>query len=382
MDIDPRELQDLLAAMVRCPSVTGEEGAIAALCAAWLRERGIDAQLVEVEPGRANVIAAVGPGAGRTLLLNGHYDVVPAGDGWTRDPWGAEVVDGRLYGRGSADMKAGCACAMVALVAASRAVEEPVGRILLTLVVDEEDAGRGTRAAIADGLRADWALVCEPTELKPLRAAKGNCYFEVRVSGRSAHAGAPDLGINAIHGAAEVIRRVQAHDAVLRRRTHDIVSPPRIGAGLISGGLAVSAVAPECTVWLDRRLVPGETGEQALRQLERALHAEPWQPDGIVVEQWLRMEMPAMETPAGHPLLDALCAAALEAGAPPAVPGALTGACDGGFLARDADLPVVIFGPGSVTEAHRPDESVPLADLGVAAATYALLARRILSGAL
>jgi acetylornithine deacetylase len=380
--IDEGELRELLQAMVRCPSVTGDEAGVARLCADWLVRRGVPAQLVEAEPGRPNVIAQLGPGAGRTLVLNGHIDVVPAGDGWTQDPWGGEIVDGRLYGRGSADMKAGCACAMAAMVAAARTVDEPVGRVILTLVIDEEDAGRGTRHTIAEGLRADWALVCEPTELKPVRAAKGDCYIEVRVSGKAAHAGAPDLGVNAIHGAAEVIRRVQAHDVELRRRTHAVVTPPCIGAGVITGGLTVAAVAPECTIWFDRRVVPGETGEDALRELHRVLHAEPIQPDGVVVEEWLRMEMPAMETPPGHPLLDALCAAALEAGAPPAEPGGWTAACDGGFLARDAELPVVIFGPGSVTEAHRPDESVPAADLPVAAATYALLARRVLTGAL
>jgi acetylornithine deacetylase len=380
--IDSAELEQLLQVMVRCRSITGEEAAIGELCAAWLSERGVAAELVEVEPGRPNVIAEIGPGAGRTVVLNGHYDVVPAGDGWSQDPWGGEIVDGRLYGRGSADMKAGCACAMAAVVAAARSVPEPVGRVILTLVADEEDAGRGTRATIAGGLQADWALVCEPTELKPVRAAKGDCYIEVRVTGKSAHAGAPDLGVNAIHGAAEVIRRVQAHDAQLRRRTHPVVTAPCIGAGVITGGLTVAAVAPECTIWFDRRVVPGETGEDAVRELHRVLHAEPMQPEGVVVEEWLRMEMPAMETPPGHPLLEALCVAAIESGAPAAEPGGWTAACDGGFLARDAGLPVVIFGPGSVTEAHRPDESVPVADLPIAAATYALLARRVLSGAL
>src|SRR5262245_40951917 len=140
--IEPDELTELLRLLVSTPSVTGEERAVAEAAAGWLRAQGVEARLVEVEPGRPNVIASIGSGP-RGLVLNGHYDVVPAGDGWTRDPWGAQVEDGRLYGRGSADMKAGVACAMAAFVACARAVPEPRGRLLLTLVLDQEDAGRG-----------------------------------------------------------------------------------------------------------------------------------------------------------------------------------------------------------------------------------------------
>ncbi len=377
--IEPEEVTDLLRLLVRTPSVTGEERAVAEVVAAWLRERGVEARLVEAEPGRPNVIAAFGSGR-PGLVLNGHYDVVPVGAGWTRDPWGGEIEDGRLYGRGAADMKAGVACAMVAFVAATRAVREPLGRLLLTLVIDEEDAGRGTRAVIRDGLDCDWAVVCEPTDLVAVRAARGNCYLDVTVSGVSAHAGNPDLGVNAIHAGAEVVRRVVEFDRELQRRTHPLLMPPRTGVGTIEGGLLVSAVAPDCTMRIDRRTLPGEDGASALADLQRVLAAAPIEPAAAQVAVALTMEMPPFETPADHPLLAALRACAEEAGARPAEPIGATYATDAGFIARDAGLPVVVFGPGSVTEAHRPDESVPLADLPVAARTYALLAERILTG--
>ena len=377
--IEPEELTELLRLLVSTPSVTGEEQAVAEAAAGWLRARGVEAHLVEAAPGRPNVIASIGSGP-RGLVLNGHYDVVPVGDGWTRDPWGAEIADGRLYGRGSTDMKAGLACAMAAFVACARAVPDPKARLLLTLVIDEEDAGRGTRAAIADGLDCDWAVVCEPTELRAVRAARGNCYLDVAVAGVSAHAGNPDLGVNAIHAAAQVVERVVALDRELQTRTHPLLIPPRTGVGVIEGGLLVSAVAPSCAIRIDRRTLPGEDGASALADLERALAASPIEPSDAVVTVEMTMEMPAFETPAGHPLLEALSAAAQEAGAPAGDPIGVTYATDAGFI-HQAGVPVVVFGPGSVTEAHRPDESVPLADLPIAARTYALLAHRVLTGA-
>ncbi len=377
--IEPEELTELLRLLVSTPSVTGEEAAVAAVAAGWLRARGVDAQIVGAAPGRPNVIASIGSGP-RGLVLNGHYDVVPAGDGWTRDPWGGEIADGRLYGRGSTDMKAGLACAMAAFVACARAVPEPKARLLLTLVIDEEDAGRGTRAAIAEGLDCDWALVCEPTELRAVRATRGNCYLDVSVTGVSAHAGNPDLGVNAIHAAAQVVERVVALDRELEGRTHPLLMPPRTGVGMIEGGLLVSAVAPSCEIRIDRRTLPGEDGASALADLQRVLAAAPIEPRDAVVTAAITMEMPPFETPAGHPLLAALSAAAAEAGAPAGEPIGATYATDAGFI-HQAGVPVVVFGPGSVTEAHRPDESVPLADLPIAARTYALLAHGVLTGA-
>jgi acetylornithine deacetylase len=360
--------------------VTGEEAAVAEVAAGWLRAHGVEAHVVEAAPGRPNVIASIGTGP-RGLVLNGHYDVVPVGDGWTRDPWGAEIADGRLYGRGSADMKAGVACAMAAFVACARAVPNPQARLLLTLVIDEEDAGRGTRASIAAGLDCDWAVVCEPTELRAVRAARGNCYLDVTIAGVSAHAGNPDLGVNAIHAGAQVVERVVALDRELQTRTHPLLTPPRTGVGVIEGGLLVSAVAPDCAIRIDRRTLPGEDGASALADLQRVLAATPIEPPEAQVSVEMTMEMPPFETPAGHPLLAALSAAAREAGAPAGEPVGVTYATDAGFIDRDGRIPVVVFGPGSVTEAHKPDESVPLADLPIAARTYALLAHRVLTGA-
>lgn len=373
---------ELAASLVRVPSVTGHEAAVQGVIARWCDAHGLDARLVDAAPGRPNLLIEVGSQApdAPSLLLNGHVDVVPPGDGWTRDPWSGAVEGGLLHGRGACDMKAGVATMLAGLVAAVRAVPEPRGRVTLACVVDEEDGGLGTRRTIAAGLRADWAVIAEPTECRPVRAAKGNCYLEVRVGGVAAHAGAPDAGANAIHAAAEVVERVRALDRELRGRAHSVLTAPCTGVGTIAGGTGTAIVPDGCVLTIDRRLLPGEDGASALADLERVL-AAPLGVPGATVSASLLMEMPAMETPAGHPLLAAIEDAMAAAAIPAAAPEGWTAACDGGFLHRDLGIPVVLLGPGSLRRAHRPDETCPVAEIESVARAYAYLAGRVLAGA-
>jgi acetylornithine deacetylase/succinyl-diaminopimelate desuccinylase family protein len=379
--IEAEPLYRLTAELVRRPSVSGDEKTVADFIANYLSDHGFAVDTDEIEPGRPNVTTSWGNDDGKVLLLTGHTDTVPIGEGWQHDPLGAEIVDGRLYGRGSCDMKAGLAGMMMALIAAKRGLQRPRGRIVFAGCIDEEEGGKGTQGAIRAGLKADWAVIGEPTDLQPICAAKGNCYFEVKVGGSGAHAGSPERGVNAIYGAAEAIRAVQSHQAELSRRRHGLLGSPSVSVGTIKGGLTVSAVPDQCSFLVDRRLLPEETGESALAEFSHALHRHPASPQGVTVTERLAMEMPSMETPRDHPLVAALARAARDAGAPDLAPGGWSAACDGGFLQRDAAVPVVLFGPGSiVNQAHRPDEFVPLEETLIAARAYAVLAVRALGG--
>jgi acetylornithine deacetylase/succinyl-diaminopimelate desuccinylase family protein len=369
--IDERELLGLLAALVRAPSENppGAEAATVAVLEGFLTAAGVSVRVSEVAPGRPNLVAAAGEPGRPALLLTGHSDTVPAGDGWTADPFSGEIRAGRLHGRGAADMKGGLA-AMAAAVAALAAHDLGV-RILFAACVDEEDGGAGTRALVDEGVRAEWAVIGEPTALTPIVACKGNCYFEVVLRGRAAHAGSPERGENAIERAATAVYRLRRHGDALAERRHPLLGRPTLTATLVGGGTSASIVPDACRLVLDRRLLPDETAERALAEVVRAVG------DDLAADVSLLMELPAMEIAADHPLVDALTAAARAAGAPERPPAGWTAACDGGVLQRGSEIPTVVYGPGDIArDAHRPDESVPVDEVVTAARTYVQLAHR------
>ncbi len=376
MQIDRSELTQLVKGLVRraSPNPPGGEAAVAHFLADACRALGLRAELREVVPGRPNVYAAIGrdePG----LLFLGHTDTVPAGEGWTRDPFGGALEDGRVYGRGAADMKAGLAAAVMAMAALKRAGIEPP--VALAAVIDEEEHGAGVRALLArPGFGARQAIVAEPTELQTIIGCRGNCFVDVLVHGRSAHAGTPQQGHNAIYDGARVIGAIQRLDAELARRRHPLLGAASWSVGMIEGGTGTAMVPDRCRISIDRRLLPGERGEDARAQVDAAI-AEL----GIDARTALLMEIPSFELAPEHPLVQGLLRAASEAGAPERPVAGWTAACDGGYLMRDAGIPSVVFGPGSVIEqAHRPDESVAVDEVELAARTYARYAARDFGG--
>lgn len=380
-ELDEEQVIRLTADMIRKPSVSGEEKSVVELLANFLADHGLPVEMDEAAPGRPNLSCLWGADEGPTLLLTGHSDTVPIGNGWTRDPFGGQLDNGKLYGRGSCDMKAGLAGMAVAMVALKRRMPRPRGRVLFAACVDEEETGIGTRAAIKAGLKADWAVIGEPTELQTIRAAKGNCYFEVEVAGRAAHAGFPDRGASAIYGAMRAVAGVEAHHKELQHRKHPLLGSPSCSVGTIQGGTGVSAVPDSCRFWIDRRLLPDETGESALNELSASLNRHVHMPEGTSRREFLRMEMPALELPLGHALIDAVKHATEDCGGPQRDAGGWAAACDGGYLMRDAGIPTVLMGPGSiVNQAHRPDEYVPIDQLVIAARSYAALAARLIGG--
>jgi acetylornithine deacetylase len=338
-------------------------------------------ELDPVAAGRPNLRSVLPGGSGPGVLLLGHSDVVPVGDGWTTDPYGGTVRAGRLYGRGSADMKGGLAAMIIAISALREADVALSGPVELAVTVDEEDAALGVRHYLAAGHGRDHlgCIVGEPTELQPIIAARGDAYLTVTVTGRAAHAGHPSDGLNAIVGAGRVLDDLCRWHDELALDAHPLAGPATVSVGRIEGGAGVSIVAPECSLTADRRLLPSETGASALAALSRRLDHLGLTSEGYRARVELGLDMPGFETAADDPLVLAVQSAAQAAGAPDDRPGGWTAACDGGFLARDAGLPVVVYGPGSVAEqAHRADESVPLQELLLAARVYALTILRLL----
>jgi len=361
-----RSARTILERLVRIPSPTGEERAAAEAFAGWCADAGLEVVLQEVAPGRPNVIARWKGGGGPHLLLTGHLDTVPVGEGWTRDPFGAEVEGRRLYGRGACDMKGGLAAMLGAIVDLQRRGEEPAGDVTVAAVVGEEEDSAGTRALVAQGMHADRAVLAEPTSMQLVISNRGLLNFRVVVKGASAHASAPALGRNAVTAAAAIVLELESIADELTRRPHPQFGPPSLTVGTIHGGTRPYVVPDRCEIEVDRRINPGETAEKVLGELETAIALTrrrlPWlEADVIAGPDYL-----PFETPHDHELVRSMTTAMTEAGIPRQI-SAWRAASDAGFLVHGAGIPCVLFGPGDIEQAaHRPDEWIDLDDLDTA----------------
>lgn len=387
--VDVDEVVDLARSLIVVPGVNppGEEQARAEVLARACAERGLVTELDEAADGRPNVHVHLLGGQAPGLMLLAHSDVVPLGDGWTTGLAPGAVRGGRVYGRGSADMLGGIAATVVAMAALVRSGRRPAGPIELAVVVDEEENGIGIAHLLRSSRGAGpWAgcLVTEPTDLQTIIAARGAMYLRIRIHGRAAHSGRPSDGASAVYGAAEVIGALEQWNDELAHTRHplsDLVGPATWSVGLVHGGSGASIVPAECELAVDRRLLPGESAASVVAEATRRL-TDLLQARGLTFEIDSPMSMPGFATSADDRLAQLSQQAVRDSGGPPLPLGGWTAACDGGFIAQHTQTPVVVLGPGSVNEAaHRPDESVSIADLGTAARTYALIMLRMLGAA-
>ena len=261
--IDDQETLRLLAGLIAAPSENppGNEEGCARFLGSFLEQRGVNCTLVEAAPGRPNLYATVG-GRGPTLVLCGHLDTVPAGDGWTTDPFSAVVEDGRVHGRGACDMKAGLAAGAAALLAVKRSGLTLRGCLSLHAVVDEEVSSAGARQASAERA-GDWAIVTEPSRGEVLATGNGQLNFEIVFHGKAVHSSHPEDGRNAVYDAAAFISLVEEETRRLSGLALAGIAPATYSVGLVSGGRGGSTVADRCALTLDRRVLPTEDLEAA-----------------------------------------------------------------------------------------------------------------------
>lgn len=359
----------------------GDEAAVAE----WLTDRfensavEFDVSTETVAPGRPNVVARAGDPEKGTILLTGHTDIVPADPAeWTSHPYEPEVRDGRLFGRGSADMKGAIAAMIVGAERYLEHTEEP-GEVVLAFVVDEEHAGSGTQALVESGVDADLAVVGEPTNIDVCTAIKGVARYEVTVQGESCHSGMPDEGRDAIRGAAELVDRVVALDGDLEATSHAVLAHEDVTVTELESGLAPNVVAPEATATIDWRFLPGQT-DPAEFDNRLSARIEDLAVDGSTFDVDIERTVFARagETSPEHPSVRAAIEAVRSAGAPGDVVG-FNAATDARFLIHDAELPTVHFGPGSLSDdAHTVDESVGVDELLSAVDGYEAILDRLL----
>ncbi len=380
MPIRPGDARSLAETLVRVDSrnptlVTGAPGeaGVAHVLAEVLGGWGFRLEWQEVRDGRANLLARIGnpaPGA-PVLMFNGHLDVVGT-DGMDHPPFAAELRDGRMYGRGSCDMKAGVAAMCVA---AWQAAQQNIrGEIIVAAVIDEEFESLGTRAMLARGTRADVAVVTEPTRLAICPAHRGFVWLEFAFTGRAAHGSRYDLGIDAIQHAAMVLTALERfQQTVLPTRTHPLLGRASLHASTIAGGVGWSTYPDGCTLRVERRTVPGETTASVLQEVELLLAALRGAEPTLALTVRVDTAQGPSDVAVDAPLVQRLSAAhASVRGSAPPVEG-LSAWTDAALL-NDAGIPAVCFGPGDIALAHAATEYVPLDEIDAATAVLTAFA--------
>jgi acetylornithine deacetylase len=338
------------------PGARGE-GEIAAVVARHMSELGLQVHVEEVAAGRPNVIGVLeGPVAGPTLMFCGHLDTVGV-EGMSA-PFTPFERDGRLFGRGSQDMKAGVAAMIDAVrVAVSRGFTR--GRIVVAAVIDEEYASIGADALVTRW-KADLAVVTEPTDLKIGVAHKGFAWLDVETRGRAAHGSRPRDGRDAIVRMGRVLQRLEALDRELQSRPpHPLMGTASLHASIISGGQELSSYPDRCLLQMERRTVAGESGEDAASEVTGILESLAREDPDFEAEARLTFTRPAYQIPAGHPLPGSMASALASAGLPAENVG-MSFWTDAAVLGS-AGIPTVLFGPGGAG-LHGREEYVIVAD--------------------
>lgn len=396
--IQDAEVVELTRELVRIPSIyrpgdpEANEGKAAAFVESWFRREGLPVEAQEVAPGRPNVLAWLGEkDRGRSLLLEGHTDVVTEGDPreWTYAPFAAELVDGKIYGRGAADMKGGLAAAMVALAAFKRAGVTPHGKLVVGALVDEESGMTGARHLCRTpiGRELDAAIICEPEENEICLEQRGVVWAKVRVQGRMSHGAMPEAGVNPISALGAVLKEVPGLQRRLRRRAERsrYLSPPTVTPTLVQApaqGLPQANVIPSSAeLVLDIRLTPGIDEVAISKELEALCRRVEAACSGVKVE-WESLADLRLPTKVDkrEPLVRALDRAVRQAlGRPPRY-GGVPGSTDGTILRTELGIPIVTCGPGKRLIPHQVDEYVEVRELVAAARIYAIAALNFLEG--
>ena len=360
----PSPLIQTLSDLVRINSVNSSydggpgEGEVAAYVRRFFEQRGIEVTEQVVFPGRNNVIARLpGRNPNRRLVLEAHMDTVSV-KGMTIPPFEPAIATGKLYGRGSVDDKAGLATMMHAVAAIHESGEKPPCEVLMAAVVDEEFSFRGV-VKLCEGLRADAAIVAEPTEMRVVIASKGTLRWRIVVRGKAAHSAKPHLGINAVNHMARVVLELEKDHATLASRPHPLLGPATCNVGVIRGGVQVNFVPDECAIEIDRRMLPGETAASVLSHYQGIIDTikEQHRDLDAVMEPPMLVDE-ALETSADSAIVRAASNTLLAMGLD-GTPGGVPFCSDASKLSR-AGIPTIIFGPGSIDRAHVADEYVEI----------------------
>ena len=350
----------------------------------WLRPTAAECTVVEFESGRPSVGAVIrGASDGPRLVLNGHMDTVPIDDEtlWSSDPFGGEVRDGFMYGRGACDMKAGLTVQIAVAHYLSKHAERMNGSLVLHFAAGEECGEPGTLSLLQAGFGGDIGITTEPTELRVATAERGIGYYTIRVKGRSIHASRAHLGLNPNRFLPAVIQTIEAYERDVRERTHPLLPGASCTPTVIRAGIKENAVPDYCDVTVDRRLLPGETVDGELEALKARLDRirEDDESFDFEIAKLPYAFEPAEIDPDSSFAKQVVRAVEDVTGAAAPVTGTPFGS-DVRNLVNDAGIEAITFGPGNVAECHCANERVSIAQVRDAALVTTKVAAELLLG--
>jgi succinyl-diaminopimelate desuccinylase len=393
--VDEQEVVSLTQSLVRIPSVFdpntagANEERVARYVADYLRQMGCSVYYEEVVPGRPNVIGIYDSGRpGKTLLFEGHTDVVTAGDldSWSYDPFGATIANGRIYGRGSCDTKGNLAAAICAVKAIQRSGAKFAGKILLCVPCDEE----GMMIGIKDFIRRGWAdgvdgaIICEPEENHVCITQKGALRVVIKTYGKMAHGAMPLTGINPNTRMARILVALEQLERMEMARVgkHPMLGWPSITPTIlqapVKGEAQINVVPDQCLTTLDIRTVPGQDHQQLVRQMQAILEQLQKEDKDFKATLEVVEERPWTETPADHPVVQAVAESYRAVTGKDPIYNGVPGATDGTFL-HLAGVPIVTTGAGDRHIPHHADEYVDIAQLVETTQLYARSALQFLN---
>lgn len=366
-----QELVTLLCSLIQHPSENppGNENAVAHFIADVLQKEGIETELQDVVPGRPNVIARIkGQQPGKRVILNGHTDVVPCGEGWSVEPFAAVIEDDCIIGRGAADMKSGVAAMMFAAILIQRHGYVFNGELTLLFNVDEERVNLGMEHFLAQGVEADYAIIGEPTSLEICIAHKGVSRTRLTTFGTAGHAAKVREPDSAIDKMARLLPELVQECQRVKQKQHDLLGNASMLVTTISGGSAPNIVPASCHIEIDRRVLPGETRHDINSNLSTALSGVGLQTDrDYSLENYLFI--PASAIDENHPLVERACEAVNQVTSS-AKKTIFEATCEAPFFSVGQHIPTIIMGPGDLAQAHVKDEFVRIEELHQAAEIY------------
>lgn len=380
------EITEFLGELVKAKSINppGDTRDAIEVIRKKLTEAGLETKILSVDEDKPNIVARLGPAKPKKkleLLYNSHVDTVPIGEieKWKHDPFGAEVENGMMYGRGIADAKGSVAGMVMAAKALSESGVELGGNLVINPVSDEEVGGfKGAKHVLDSGeIHPDHVVVGEITTNRIAIAEKGIVWFKITTEGRTAHASTPWDGINAINKMINLLNMMDEKVvSQIKQRKHPLTPPPSLNIGLITGGVKTNVVADKCEVMIDRRILPNETIEGATRELQDVIDEMTRRDPEFKAKMEVLLTGSSIETPPDSPIVRMAQEVCRGRGIPDEPVGYLQ-ASDGRFYAEKG-IPTILLGPGLAELAHAPDEWISLEEVVEATKIYSILAAKVL----